>query len=115
MSYKLQATSLDGHCREGIEYLPQFWEAIPKLQRMKALELEYDLAILINAKNEFHRKVKENDRPGRRHMLPFVWGTYIGAGGAKSQMQVPIRMGDPRYEREMAKFARQIHERRQRG
>lgn len=110
MSYAMDIRNMDTwYCREGVEYLQAFWDAIPNLQRLRDLELEFELAVLLEEKNEFHRRVKANDRPGKRHMLPFIWVTTGSFEGAQRQMPVQIRFGSIQYETRMATYAKKIN------
>lgn len=99
---------LDGQLREGLEYFPQYLDIRSKYYQIHALELEYDYAVLVEEKNEFHRRVKENDRPGRRHMLPFTWRKEIGYASVPSMHQVPIRFESVAYQSKMAEYAKKI-------
>lgn len=82
---------LDQQLREGYEYLAPFWEILPKYRRMRTLELEYDYAMACEERTEFVRRVRTNDKPGKRHMLPFVWRKEMGADGEYRDFQMPIR------------------------
>lgn len=82
---------LDQQLREGYEYLALFWEILPKYRRMRTLELEYEYAMACENRKEFQRRVMANDKPGKRHMLPFVWRKERGADGSYRDFQMPIR------------------------
>lgn len=99
---------LDSQLREGYEYIDPFWEIIGKYRRLRTLELEYAYAVAVEQKNEFHRRVKDNDCPGRRHMLPFTWKSAIGIDGVRSMHQIPIRFESIQYQTKMAEFARKV-------
>ena len=103
---------LDANIKEGYEYIAPFWEVIPKYYAMRALELEYIYSRLVNEKNEFHRRVKANDKPGKRHMLPFVLKGTTGYDGVRTRHQVPITFESVLYQTKMADFARKINEAR---
>ena len=94
----------DKYTKEGIEYCAPYWEMILKHQRMTELEREMELGLLIEQRKELHRKVVENDKPGRRHMLPFVWTKRTGFDGKVTEMQLPLKLGTLHYEREMKKL-----------
>ena len=98
----------DKYTKEGIEYCAPYWELILKYQRMTELEREMELGLLLEQRNELYRKVVENDKPGRRHMLPFVWVKTSGANGERHDQQVQLRLGHPRYEREIDKIEAKI-------
>ena len=96
------------YTKEGIEYCAPYWELILKYQRMSELEREMELSLLISERNELHRKCVDNDKPGKRHMLPFVWVRQYGANGEPFDIQVPLKIGHPRYTREMDKLDSKI-------
>lgn len=98
----------DKYTKEGIEYCAPYWELILKYRRMTELEREMELGLLIEQRNELHRRCKDNDKPGRRHMLPFVWSRRQGYDGERVDIQVPLRLGHPLYEREMDKIEAKI-------
>ena len=94
----------DKYTKEGIEYCAPYWELILKYQRMTELERKMELGLLIEQRKELHRKVVENDKPGRRHMLPFVWTKRTGFDGKVAEMQLPLKLGTLHYEHEMDKL-----------
>ena len=94
----------DKYTKEGIEYCAPYWELILKYQRMTELEREMELGLLLEQRKELHRKVVENDKPGRRHMLPFVWRNKTGIDGIRRPFQVPLKLGTPQYDYEMEKL-----------
>ena len=96
------------YTKEGIEYCAPYWELILKHQRMTELEREMELGLLIEQRKELHRKVVENDKPGRRHMLPFVWRKRTGIDGITHDIQVPLKLGTPQYSYEMEKIEAKI-------
>ena len=98
----------DKYTKEGIEYCAPYWELILKYQRMTELEREMELGLLLEQRNELYRKVVENDKPGRRHMLPFVWTKRTGFDGKVAEMQLPLKLGTLHYEREMDKIEAKI-------
>lgn len=95
---------LDEMIKEGIEYLPQFWEVKLGYLRMIELEFEFERSMLAREMSEFHRRCVDNDRPGKRHMLPFYWKNTLGVEGIPTKMQVPIRVGTPMYDHRMAEY-----------
>lgn len=99
---------LDSQIKEGYEYVEPFWGLVHKYYAMRALELEYAYSRLVLEKNEFHRRVKDNDKPGKRHMLPFVQRRTTGYGGASSAHQIPIRFESALYLDKMADYAKRI-------
>lgn len=105
-TYKLH--HLDTAMTESHGYLDCVWEYIIKLRRLRTLELEYKFAMACEEKNEFHRKVKDNDRPGHRHALPFYWSTRVGLDGVPKGLQVPIRFDSPEFHARMALYAKKI-------
>ena len=98
------------YTKEGIEHCAPYWELILKQRRMTELEKEMELSLLIHERNEFHRRCKDNDKPGKRHMLPFVWVRQYGVSGEPVDVQVPLKIGHPRYTRAMDKLDAKIAE-----
>lgn len=101
-------------CKEGIEYIAQFWELSLKYADMTRLEAEMEYALLVEEKNQFHRACADNNKIGRRHMLPFYWTTRRAYDGTTSEVQVPITIGTMVYEKRMADYARRLQEIRRR-
>ena len=95
---------MDQKCKEGIEYCEPFWKLIVMLRKQRDLEIDFELGLLIAERNEFYRRVRDNDKPGRRHMLPFVWSNTFGAEGSRHSMQVPIKFGSPRFNAKMDEY-----------
>jgi hypothetical protein len=100
----------DKYTKEGVEYRAPYWELILKYRRMSELEREMELSLLIAERHELHRKCKDNDKPGKRHMLPFVWTRKYGVNGEYVDIQVPLRVGHPAYTREMDRLDAKIKE-----
>jgi hypothetical protein len=66
-----------------------------KYDRMDELVHEMERSLLAAEMNEFHRRVVDNDKPGKRHMLPFVW---------RRGEQVPIRRDSMHYDDTMRAY-----------
>lgn len=98
---KFENIKHDMRIREGVEYLPSFWELILKTRRYVELTYEMERTLLAMEMNEFHRKCTENDRPGRRHMMPFVW---------KGDVWVPTKVGSIEYTRRMGIYRAKMAE-----
>lgn len=98
------------YTKEGCEYSNAYWRLILSYRRMTELEREMELGLLIEQRNELHRRCKDNDKPGRRHMLPFVWSRRNGYTLTEIEMQVPMKLGTPAYEKAMAKIEAKIKE-----
>lgn len=94
--------------KEGIEYAAPFWLLISKYQEMAKLEMEMQLSLLTQERNELHRRCKDNDKPGKRHMLPFVWTRKYGVDGHYVDIQVPLKIGHPAYTRAMDRIKAKI-------
>lgn len=105
----------DRYTKEGIEYHAPYWALILQYQRMTELEREMELALLIEERRELHRRCVDNDKPGKRHMLPFVWTRKCGAGGAYVDIQIPLKAGHPQYLRAMERIEAKIAEVRRGG
>lgn len=95
---------------EAATYLESFWSL--KLLYLRKAELadEFARGMLAEEMNEFHRRCLDNDRPGRRHMMPFYWRKDRGFDGTVTETQIPIKVGSPWYEREMAKYKTRMDE-----
>ena len=106
---------LDEMIKEGIEYLPTFWDLKVKYLRVIELEFEFERSMLAREMNEFHRRCFDNDKPGRRYMLPFYWKNTIGVEGVPTKMQVPIKVGTPMYEKRMADYKARMAELKRRA
>lgn len=94
----------DELCREGIEHLESFWKIIVCYRRAVELEFELERGKLAEEMNEFHRRCFDNDKPGKRHMMPFYWRKDTSYDGKVTETQIPIKVGSPRYEMQMAKY-----------
>lgn len=94
----MKQREMDTRLREGYEYVDAFWEILLKFRRMRTLELEFEYGVACEHKNEFYRKVEDNDKPGRRHMLPFVWSSEIGSDGVRRGFQVPVRFESTKFD-----------------
>lgn len=101
---------LDQMIREGIEHLPTFWDLKTQYLRMIELEYEFERGRLAGEMNEFHRRCVDNDKPGRRHMLPFCWAAMTSFDGGSKVMQVPIKVGTHMYEKRMASYKARMAE-----
>ena len=101
---------LDKLVREGVEHRMAFWYL--KLAYLRKIELEYEFerSRLAQEMNEFHRRCVDNDRPGRRHMLPFYWKKTRGYNGEVIDMQVPIKVGTPMYDKRMAEHKAKMND-----
>ena len=96
--------------RQGVEYLQQYWDLILHHAHMHELEAEFERGVLAGEMNEFHRRCLDNDKPGRRHMMPFYWMKARSVDGTVTEMKVPIKFGTPRYERIMADYKARMAE-----
>lgn len=90
------------------EYSQAYWDLIPAHRRMTELEKEMELGMLQQERAEFHRRCKDNDAPGKRHMLPFYWRKERDAYGHVTEFKVPIKIGTPHYELMMSKIETKI-------
>ena len=104
MTQMISNYKLDAMCKEGMEYLEFFWQLKLNYLRSIELEFEFERSVLAHEMNEFHRRCVDNDRPGRRHMLPFYWKKNYDYDGRITEMQVPIKVGTTAYERRMADY-----------
>ena len=89
----------DQRVREGVEYLDTFWTLRMMYDRMDELVHEMERTLLAAEMNEFRRCVVDNGKPGKRHMLPFVW--------VRGE-QVPVRVGSMHYENAMRTYAHRM-------
>lgn len=96
------------YTREGVEYSRAYWDLILLERQRASLEKEMELSLLQEQRNELHRRCRDNDRPGLRHMLPFVWVKKVGADGVVREFQLPIKIGTPQYDRAMHKIEEKI-------
>lgn len=101
---------IDQLCREGVEYLAPFWEVIVAYHRMIELEFELERGKLAEEMNEFHRRVVDCDRPGRRHMLPVRWVQTVDPKGNRTRMPVPITFNSPAYHQRMDAYKARMAE-----
>ena len=115
MTRQIENWKHDQRIREGVEYHQPFWDLIPAKLRMWQLESEFERSVLANEMNEFHRRVFDNDKPGRRHMLPFYWRNIINAAGEKVPMKVPITMASPAFNARWAAYEARIKELKRRA
>lgn len=97
--YRITNLKLDELVSEAATYLDSFWNLKLAYLRMIELEDEMERSLLAQEMNEFHRRCVDNDKPGRRHMLPFVW---------RQGEQVPVRVGSMHYENAMRTYAHRM-------
>jgi hypothetical protein len=96
---------------EGIEHLESFWNLRLLSDRHNEMIDEMERSMLAHEMNEFHRRCVNNDKPGRWHMLPFVWYTPVDYNGVRSApLQLPIKVGSRHYEQRMAKYKARMDE-----
>ena len=95
---------LDELVSERATYLESFWNL--KLLYLRESETAYELerGKLAEEMNEFHRRCVDNDKPGKRHMMPFYWRKDTSYDGTVTETQIPIKVGSPRYEMQMGKY-----------
>lgn len=108
-SHRIRSIRRDSDCtREGVEYSPAYWDLILLEFQHAALEKEMELGLLYEQRNELHRRCRDNDRPGFRHMLPFVWVEKTGTDGVAREFQLPMKIGTAQYDRAMRKIEDEI-------
>lgn len=113
----LFSIQLDRTIKPGCEYLQAFWELKLKYLRMSELVSELERGLLQEEMHEFHRRCEDNDKPGRRHMLPFIWFSPHGYGNDaddRRPMQLPIKVGTHQYKLLMGKYEARMRELRRR-
>lgn len=94
--------------KEGCEYNPAYWSLVVAYRRMAELEREWEVGMLQEERREFIRRVKDNDKPGKRHMLPFVWVRRTGFDGQVTDIKLPLKEGTPHYKRALDKINAKI-------
>lgn len=103
----------DRMVRPDCEYLETFWELRLNFMCMSETVSELERGLLAEEMNDFHRRCLDNDKPGRRHMLPFIWYAAHGYGNDdddRRPMQLPIKLGTRQYELVMSKYAAKMKE-----
>jgi hypothetical protein len=102
--YRITNIKLDELCIEAATYLESFWNLKLAYLRMAELEDEMQRALLAQEMNEFHRRCVDNDKPGKRHMMPFYWRKDRSYDGKVTETQIPIKVGSPKYDWEMGRY-----------
>lgn len=103
----------DERIKEGVEYLDSFWALILLYEAHNQLVDELDRSRLAQEMNNFHRRCTDNDKPGKRHMLPFIWHPPFGYGNdgdKRAPMQLPVKVGTPQYELVMNRYKARMAE-----
>lgn len=103
------------YTKEGCEHAAAYWELIVKHLAMTKLENELERGLLAQEMNEFRRRCVDNDKPGKRHILPFVWVKARSFGDVVTEHQVPIKLDDLRFNAQWAKYRARMDALKRRG